>query len=86
MKLFDPCNGMFNRYLGGGGGSPDLPPPPAPSPTPESVDIQAVEKGDAERRRLKSLRGRRSTILTEGTLGGDATASGSQQKKSLLGA
>jgi hypothetical protein len=45
--------------------SADLPPAPSPVPTPESIDEQAMAKGEAERKRLSALRGRRGTILTE---------------------
>ena len=63
---------------GGGAKKTKLPPISDPVPTPEDVDIQALQKGEAERRRLKARRGRRSTILTEGSLGVN-------EKKSLLG-
>ena len=62
----------------GSGSKPKLPPVAAPAPTPESIDVQALQAGEAERRRLKARRGRRSTILTEGSLGVN-------EKKSLLG-
>lgn len=81
MKLFEPVDSYFNRFTGGGGGGGKLPPTPAPSPTPEDIDLQSLQKGDAERRRLKSQRGRRSLILTEPSLN---TNSGGE-KKSLLG-
>ncbi len=63
---------------GGGTRKTKLPPVADPIPTPEDIDTQALQKGEAERRRLKSRRGRRSTILTEGSLGVN-------EKKSLLG-
>ncbi len=50
---------------GGGAKKTKLPPLPDPTPTPEDIDIQAAEKGEAERRRLRSRFGRASTILTE---------------------
>jgi hypothetical protein len=78
MKLFNPVESMLNRFTGGGGSS-KLPPPPAPSPTPEDIDLQAIQKGDAERRRIKGQKGRRSTILTEGV------NQNNQQKASILG-
>ncbi len=53
---------------GGGAGKTKLPPVADPVPTPEDIDTQALQKGEAERRRLKSRRGRRSTILTEAAL------------------
>ncbi len=62
----------------GSGSKPKLPPVADPIPTPEDIDVQALQKGEAERRRLKARRGRRSTILTEGSLGVN-------EKKSLLG-
>ena len=68
----------FLRFLGGG--SPKktvLPPAPDPIPTPEDIDLQAMEKGDAERRRIRARRGRESTILTESNnLGGKSTILG----------
>lgn len=51
-----------------GGGKPKaakLPPVPDPIPMPEDINIQAMEKGEAERRRIRSRRGRAATILTE---------------------
>ena len=66
------------NWLGGGSGKPKLPPVADPAPTPEDIDVQALQAGEAERRRLKARRGRRSTILTEGSLGVN-------EKKSLLG-
>ena len=64
MKLFSPADSAFNRF-GGGGGKPKIPPAPAPAPTPESVSQEALQKGEAERKRLAGQRGRRSTILTD---------------------
>lgn len=63
---------------GGGSRKAKLPPVADPIPVPEDIDVQALQKGEAERRRLKRRRGRRSTILTEGALG-------VEDKKSLLG-
>lgn len=63
---------------GSGSQKTKLPPVSAPVPTPEDITSQAMGKGEALRRKLKSRRGRRSTILTEGTLGVN-------EKKSLLG-
>jgi len=51
----------------GGGSGTKLPPPPPPSPTPEDIDIQALEKGEATRKRLRGRKGRRGTILTDPT-------------------
>lgn len=62
---------------GAGAAKTKLPPVPSPIPTPEDIDKQALQKGEAERRRLQARRGRRSTILTE--------AATDTQKKSLLG-
>ena len=64
----------FIRFLGGGGSKPKLPPVPPPIPTPEDIDIQALEKGEAERRRIRGRRGRAGTILTESALGTTAIA------------
>jgi len=67
----------FMRFLGGGdAGKTKLSPTtePDPIPTAEEIDIQAMEKGEAERRRLKSRKGRGGTILTESTLGTTAIA------------
>ena len=64
----------FLRFTGGGGKKVDLPPVADPIPTPEDINIQALEKGEAERRRIRSRRGRESTILTESTLGTTAIA------------
>ena len=62
----------------GGGSKTKLPPVADPVPTPEDINTQAIQKGEAVRRKLKARRGRRSTILTEGSLGVN-------EKKSLLG-
>ena len=68
--------------MGGDGGgrpraikAPPVPEPgPSPAPTPEEINIQALEKGEAERKKIKARRGRASTILTEATLGTAAAA------------
>ena len=55
-----------------GGGKPKkvaLPPVADPVPTPEDIDLQALEAGEAERRRIRARRGRGGTILTESSLG-----------------
>ncbi len=52
-------------------------PPPAPMPA-DDLDFEAARR--SEMRRLRSLRGRRSTILTWGV-----EPSGTVQQKSLLG-
>ncbi len=62
----------------GGGSKTKLPPVADPVPIPEDINTQAIQKGEAVRRKLKARRGRRSTILTEGSLGVN-------EKKSLLG-
>ncbi len=59
----------FIRFLGGGAPSAKLGPVPDPIPTQQEIDVQALEKGEAERRRIQSQSGRASTILTESTLG-----------------
>ncbi len=61
----------------GGGSKPKLSPVADPIPTPEDISTQALQKGEAIRRKLKSKRGRRGTILTEPTL--------DTQKKTILG-
>ena len=62
----------------GGGSKTKIPPIADPVPVPEDINTQAIQKGEAVRRKLKARRGRRSTILTEGSLGVN-------EKKSLLG-
>ncbi len=64
----------FVKFLGGGEGKPKLPPVSDPIPTPEEIDIQALKKGEAERRGIRARRGRGGTILTEATLGTTTTA------------
>lgn len=64
----------LRKGKGGGKAAAALPPLPDPIPTPEEIDIQALEKGEAERRKIRSRRGRASTILTEATLGTTAIA------------
>jgi len=54
--------------MSGGGSVPKLPPAPSPAPTPESVGMEGLKAGEAERKRLKGQRGRRSTILTDPAL------------------
>ncbi len=65
---------------GGGSAKPKLPPlqDPVAAATPEEINLKALEKGEAERRRLKSRKGRRGTILTEAAL--------DTEKKTILGA
>jgi len=50
-------------FKGGGGGSAPKAPPPAPPPQATTVPIEAEAEEDM-RKRLKKLRGRSSTILT----------------------
>ena len=66
----------FARFLGGGAKKVKLPPVADPIPTPEEIDIQALQKGEAERRKIRSRRGRAGTILTtaESPLGTTAAA------------
>ena len=71
----------FIRFLGGGAKKVKLPPVADPIPTPEEIDIQAQQKGEAERRRLRARKGRESTILTEAPLG----IVGRTQKSTILG-
>ena len=61
-------------FKGGGGKKVDLPPLADPVPTPEEIDLQALKKGEAERRRIQLRRGIAGTILTESTLGTTAIA------------
>lgn len=71
----------FVRFLGGGDPKKAaLPPISDPIPTPEQIDLQALEKGEAERRRIRARRGRAGTILTESSLG-----STTQAKSPILG-
>lgn len=58
----------YVRYIGGGK-KPEIAPLPSPVPTPEEIDVEAQRKGDALRRKLAARKGRRGTIITEGTLG-----------------
>lgn len=61
--------------------SPKVPAPPPPPPLPEEND-EIRERQAAERRRLRNLRGRSSTILTSGL--GDVSSRKSASKV-LLG-
>ena len=54
--------------MSGGGSAGKLPPIAAPAPTPESVSAEGIKAGEAERKRLGSKRGRRSTILSDPAL------------------
>lgn len=65
---------------GGGSRKPKLPPAPAPIPTPQEVDIEAQQRAEDVRRKLRARKGRRGTILTDPTLGLPDT-----EKKSILG-
>ena len=62
------------KFKGGGGKKVDLPPLADPIPTPEEINLQALKKGEAERRRIQLRRGIAGTILTESTLGTTAIA------------
>ncbi len=69
----------------GGGSKPKLPPISAPTPTAQDIDIEAQRRADDVRRKLKSQKGRRGTILTrEQDL--SVLGVGDQEKKSILGA
>ena len=65
---------------GGGKIKPHLPPIADPIPIPQDIDIQAQQRAEDVRRKLRSKKGRRGTILTESVLG-----VGDTEKKSLLG-
>ena len=80
MKFLDPTSSVFNRYTGGGRKKIKTDPLPDPVPTQQAVDEQALEAGEAERRRLARRKGRRSTIFPEGELGTSST-----QRASVLG-
>lgn len=58
---------------GGGTKKPKLPPLPDPVPTLEDIDIQAAQKGEAERKKVRSKFGRAGTILSETTNLGTTT-------------
>lgn len=64
----------------GGGSKLKLPPLASPAPTPQDIDVQAQQRAEDVRRKLRSKKGRRGTILTEDVLG-----IGDTEKKSLLG-
>jgi hypothetical protein len=68
--------------MSGSGKKPTLPPKAAPAPVPESIQEGAVLAGELEARSRRRQKGRRSLILTEGSLG---ASQGTEQKKSLLG-
>lgn len=65
---------------GGGTKKPKLQPLASPAPTPQDIDIQAQQRAEDVRRKLRAKKGRRGTILTEDVLGFANT-----EKKSLLG-
>lgn len=64
----------------GGGSKPKLSPLASPAPTPTDIDVQAQQRAEDVRRKLRAKKGRRGTILTEDVLG-----IGDTEKKSLLG-
>ncbi len=71
----------FWRFLGGGSPSKaKLPPVASPAPTPQSIDEGALAAGESERLQVRKRKGRRSTILTESTLGSTGV-----ERQSLLG-
>ncbi len=53
---------------------------PSPVPTTTDIDVQAQQRTEGVRRKLRSRKGRRGTILT-----GDGLGVGDTKKKSLLG-
>ncbi len=59
---------------------PKPPPLPDPIPTPQDIDIEAQQRAEDVRKKLRARKGRRGTILTEDVLGADDT-----EKKSILG-
>ena len=65
---------------GGGPKKTKLPPLADPIPTPESIQEGAATAGERERLQARKRKGRRSTILTEDTLGNT-----SEDRQSLLG-
>ena len=65
---------------GGGAKKTKLPPVADPIPAPQDIDIQAQQRAEDVRRKLRSRKGRGGTILTESVLG-----VGDTEKKSLLG-
>lgn len=69
-----------NWRFTGGGRSQKLPPAASPAPTPESIQEGAATLGERERSLARRRKGRRSTILTEGGLGGAPV-----ERQSLLG-
>ncbi len=64
----------------GGGSKTKLPPIADPIPVSQDINIQAQQRAEDVRRKLRSRKGRRGTILTESVLG-----VGDTEKKSLLG-
>ncbi len=64
----------------GGGSKAKLPPIADPIPAPQDIDIKSQQRAEDVRRKLRSKKGRRGTILTESVLG-----VGDTEKKSLLG-
>lgn len=66
----------------GAGKKPSLPREPDPIPTPQDIDIEATRRAEDLRRKLKSKKGRRGTILTEEL---DVLGVTEQRKKSILG-
>ena len=55
--------------MSGSGKKPKLPKAADPVPTPQDIDIEAQQRSDDVRRKLKSRKGRRGTILTKDVLG-----------------
>lgn len=67
----------------GAGKKPSLPREPDPIPTPQDIDIEATRRAEDLRRKLKSKKGRRGTILAGEEL--DVLGVTEQRKKSILG-
>jgi len=67
--------------LGGGASEPKVAPAPAPTPVPEDITEGVAKADDETRNRMKRLKGRASTILTNPSSLGNAE----KNVKSLLG-
>lgn len=67
----------------GAGKKPSLPKEQDPIPTPQDIDIEATRRAEDLRRKLKSKKGRRGTILVGEEQ--DVLGVTEQRKKSILG-